>query len=97
MPLFYCMFDEDLSVFFKSEHGSQFVHQKSGRIFNGIIDSEYVEINEISGNAPVITCTTEDAKSFARGDVIEHGAKLYKFILSEPDGTGVSRLILQDA
>lgn len=90
------MFNEDLSVFFDhEEHGDQFVIQKSGLIFNGQFENEYIDTNDISGSAPVITCATKDAECLSRGDIIERGEELYKFIYAEPDGTGVSRLILE--
>ena len=96
MPLFYCMFEEDLSVFFDPDAtGDQLIHQRLGRIFNGVLDRDYIESNDISGFAPVITCATADSEGFERGDVIERGAERYRYIYAEPDGTGVSRLILE--
>lgn len=98
MPLFYLMFSEDLTPFFDDEFaGDQLVIQKTGAIFNGIFDRDYIDTNEIQGFAPVITCATVDASGLQRGDVIERGKELYKFIYEEPDGTGVSRLILESA
>ncbi len=90
------MFEEDLSAFFdKDGLGDQFVIQKNGLIIEGIIENEYVEINEMSGQNPVLTCASADLVSLERGDVIEFGSKQYRFILEEPDGTGVSRAILE--
>lgn len=77
--------------------GDTLTIQKSGKIIYGLLDREYVEVNDISGFGPVITCLSEDAEGLKRGDFIKHGIDKYKFILEEQDGTGVSRLILEDA
>lgn len=69
----------------------------SGKIFYGILDRDYVEALEMSGFSPVITCLTEDVTGLVRGDLLKHGTDKYTFIFEEPDGTGVSRLILEDA
>ncbi len=90
------MLEEDLDIFFnEDEHATQFVIQKSGEIFSGILDKDYVDTGDISGFAPVITCASSDLTGLARNDLIEHGGTIYRFILEEPDGTGVSRAILE--
>lgn len=92
------MFDEDLDAFFEDdEHGDMFIIQKNGETFNGIFDNEYVSPGDISGSEPVIVCKTEDVENLQRNDVLERGSDLYTFILQEPDGTGVSRVILESA
>lgn len=98
MPLFYCMFNEDLTPFFDPAFGGdQLIIQKNGRVFNGVFERDFVDTNEIQGFAPVITCPTADATGLQRGDVIERGKERYRFVYEEPDGTGVSRLILESA
>lgn len=77
--------------------GDTLTIQKSGKIIYGLLERDYVESNDISGFGPVVTCLSEDVKGLSRGDLIKHGTDKYKFILEEPDGTGVSRLILEDA
>lgn len=77
--------------------GESLIIQRTGEIFSGVFGKDYIDTNDISGFAPVITCSTADAKNLRRDDIIERGKELYKFIYEEPDGTGVSRLILQNA
>lgn len=100
MPLFLFMFTEDLTAFFDpDELGEQFIILKNGETLNGVLENDYIETNEIQGYAPVITCATADAVTLARNDELEHfeTREKYKFILGQPDGTGVSRLILEKA
>lgn len=89
------MFNEDLDAFLNvDEHGDHFVIQRSGKVIRGIIDRDYVETNGIAAYEPVITCKTSDVKYFERGDHIEYGKSIFKYVYSQPDGTGMSRLIL---
>ena len=88
---------EDLKTVPFDALGEPFIIQKNNAIFSGIFEKEYVDTNEISGFKPVITCATEDAQLLSRGDIIERGNELYTFILQEPDGTGISRVILENA
>lgn len=94
------MFKEDLSAFFNpDELGDQFIILKNGQTFSGLLENDFIDTNQIQGYAPVVTCATADAETLARDDELEHfeTGKKYKFILQEPDGTGVSRLILEAA
>lgn len=89
------MFTENLDVFFNiDEHADQFVIQKNGEVFRGVIDEDYVETLDTASYQPVITCKTKDVEQLERGDIIEHGKKLYKYIYEQKDRTGVSELIL---
>lgn len=91
------MFEEDLSAFLNvEEHADEIVVRKNNRIINGIIDKEYIETNDMQGYNPVLTCKTLDLSSLTRGDIIERGKEIYTFIYQEPDGTGMSRVILEE-
>jgi len=90
------MFEEDLTLFFeKDELADEIVIRKSGEIIVGMIENDYVDIDSISGSNPVLVCATSDLYGLRRGDIIEHGSIAYVFIKDEPDGTGVSRAILE--
>jgi len=63
-----------------------------------IFDNEYLEGLGTETRQPVLTCATEDAEARS---VTRKGAQFpdiegnaYKVIRHEPDGTGMSRLIL---
>lgn len=89
------MFDEDLTAFLNTdEHANEIVLQSSGKIISGIIDKEYVETNEMQSYQPVLTCRTEDINTLSRGDLLEDGKTIYKFIYQEADGTGISKAVL---
>lgn len=92
------MFDEDFSVFFNpDELSDQFVLRKDGRVIDGILDREYIDTNDVSGYAPILVCRTDQLYNIKREDIIEHLDDVYRFIKQEPDGTGVSRVILEQA
>lgn len=89
------MFSEDLDAFLDvDEHADYFVIQRSGKVIRGIIDREYVETAGMASYEPVITCKTSDVDYLKRNDLIEYGKSVFKFIYSQPDGTGMSRLVL---
>ena len=68
---------------------------------NGILEVELVEIQigemPIIGNKPVFTCATADLPALSREMSVVINAKSYKLVKPEPDGTGVTRLILDEA
>lgn len=88
---------DDLNAITTEVLGDPVVIQKNGYVFHGLLEKDYVETGDISGFSPVLTCLSSDSESLVRNDLLEIEQKLYLFILEEPDGTGVSRLILEDA
>jgi len=90
------MFKEDFTAFFNTEeHADHIIVQRSGEIIHGIIEKEYIETNDISGYKPVLICQSKELENVKRGDVLELGKTLYRFINGEPDGTGVSQSMLE--
>lgn len=90
------MFEEDFTAFFNTEeHADHIIVQRSGEIIHGIIEKEYIETNDISGYKPVLICQSKELENVKRGDILELGKTLYRFINSEPDGTGVNQSMLE--
>jgi len=99
-------FVEDLSAFIDEDDfgisatltPSAYPHPSSKTATLSVIfDMQYVEAGNISGNRPVLTCST--ANLAAAG--IDVGARVtvlgneYVVKVIEPDGTGISVLILE--
>ena len=99
MPLFYCMLTEDLSVFFNAdEHGVECVILDTQDIITGIFDKPYSDALDIQGFSPSLTCASVDVadKALSRGARIDiPGEAVYRVATFEPDGTGVTRIILE--
>lgn len=91
------MFKEDLSVFFDAdEHGVEVILE-NGDIFTGNFDREYLEVLDMQGRSPVLTCPTVDAARLKRNAPLEIEGAIYLFKYAEPDGTGVSIVFLEEA
>lgn len=64
----------------------------------GIFDDSYHAVNEVTGEvattAPQFTCRTSDVTSVIQGTVITINSIAYKVINIQPDGTGLTVLIL---
>ena len=87
-------FTEDLSVFLSTSDFA--VSCSLGLVtINGILDNEYIEINEVSTLSPVLVVKTADVSTAVEGDAITVDDVSYKIITKESDGTGMTRCILQ--
>ncbi len=66
---------------------------------NGIFDNEHllVEGGEVgvSGTVPMFLCRTSDVTSIVYGDVVTIDSNDYKVVDQQPDGTGMTLLILE--
>jgi len=97
------MFTEDLDAFLDSdEHATAGSYNAgSGAVtIYGIYDKEYIDINAggrtpIAGNMPVFLCKTSDVASDPVEDAITISGTAYTVIAAEPDGTGMTKLILR--
>ena len=67
----------------------------------GILEVELVETQlgdmPIIGNKPVFTCATATLPALSRGLSIVISGTSYKLVKPEHDGTGVTRLIMEEA
>ena len=75
------------------------VSSKSVRL-NGILDKAYIETNNIEGYRPVVTFSSADILGVAHGAMVRSDPDGtytdYKVVVIEPDGTGLTTLILQE-
>lgn len=68
--------------------------------FQAIFDNEFVESEAepgVEGRQPVLTCRTSDVGELEirKGSHVTIGAEVYRVQRHEPDGTGMSRLVLR--
>lgn len=65
----------------------------------GIFDKAFFEIVgdlvAADSNQPVIVCRTIDVAGAERNSMVEIGADTYKVVGVEPDGTGITLLLLE--
>ena len=62
----------------------------------GIFDNEYVTaLGLVDGTHPVFLASSSAVTSAAQGDPITVGGVSYRIARIEPDGTGMTRLILE--
>jgi hypothetical protein len=63
----------------------------------GIFDATYADPLGMAGNQPVLTVASEDLPSVAVGQAVVLNATAYTVQAIEPDGTGITTLILRRA
>ena len=98
------MFDEPISEFFGTDDFAEVAtYTPSGGTpvtVNGIFDLEYVDIDlggiPIAGLKAVFTCATDDIPGGSEGDAISVRGVDYTIMVCQPDGTGVTKLILEE-
>lgn len=63
----------------------------------GIFDSAYVDVFETTGTRPALLCRSSDVTlySIARGTSVVINGSTYIVRNLEPDGTGLTRLVLE--
>lgn len=61
----------------------------------GIFDSDYVDPLGTVSNSPVLVCASASVSAATRGSVVVVGAVTYAVRDIQPDGTGVTVLILE--
>lgn len=69
-----------------------------GNSLDGIFDNEYISALDMTGTQPVFLCRSSDAAlySITRGSVLVINGTSYTVQNSEPDGTGITKLVLSD-
>ncbi len=88
------MFDEDLSLFFRTEEFAVTV-QIDGASINGILSDEFVEVNFVETKATTFTYRKAD-KEVAVDSLLVNGTNSYLVKSMQADGTGLMKLILQE-
>lgn len=91
---------DDLSAFFDENHFAVDATWK-GCAVRGIFDNEFaeVEVGEVAveGTQPRFMCKTSDVVALVADEDFTVGGVTYKTIRQEPDGTGISLVILRKA
>jgi len=95
----------DLNVFFSSGDfgllGTYVLNGGATSTFNGLQDNEFLEVDPMSGVGvvsaePRFVCKSADIPSAAApGDAITISSVSYKIRVIQPDGTGVTTLVLE--
>lgn len=67
-----------------------------GQAVLGIFDDAYADPLGVSGSTPVLRLPTASVGSASFGDSVTVGATSYTIAGMEPDGTGLTRLRLQE-
>lgn len=72
-----------------------------GEAFGGIFEADYIDPLGMSGSQPSLECLSADVSTAAHGSavVVTYKAVVtsYTVATSKPDGTGMTRLLLQEA
>jgi|TARA_Y100000289_G_scaffold41463_1_gene41095 hypothetical protein len=94
---------QDLENFFDTEtHGSTatVTINGTGSSISVIINKEYFAIAgesvDVDGTQPVVTCRSSDVTGIDTDDTITIDSVTYNIVNIQPDGTGITVLILQD-
>ena len=90
------MFTEDLTDFLDpDDFAVQAVYL--GQNVNGILDREFVMVLDMEAEHPTFTCRAADVSNAAHGDAITVNSTAYTVVGLQPDGTGITKLILQES
>lgn len=94
---------QDLENFFDTEtHGTTatVTINGTGSSISVIINKEYFAIAgesvDVDGTQPVVTCRSSDVTGIDTADTITIDSVTYNIVNIQPDGTGITVLILQD-
>lgn len=95
------MFTEDLSTFFNATSGFAQTVTVAGQSVAAIFDNAGtlgdVGMLGMTSTAPMLTLATADVPATPIGATVVVGAISYLVAAHEPDGTGISRLMLESA
>lgn len=88
----------DLDELFDTDEFAIEVTLTGGTKINGIFDDEFRGVNiqdgEIRTTAPQVLCKSSDVSGVALGNTVTINSIAYKVIERQPDGTGLTTLIL---
>lgn len=88
------MFAEDLSVFMDTDDFAV-TATVDGSSVEGILGNEFVLVDFIESKKPTFDCATADVVGVAHGGTVTVGSDTYKVRGIQPDGTGMTKLILE--
>jgi hypothetical protein len=89
---------ENLDIFFNTNHFATEVTIGSSTI-KGIFDNMHYGVDspsyfEVSTSEPVLTVKSSDITTLQRGDSVTINSQAYRVHDIQPDGTGISRVLL---
>lgn len=74
--------------------GGQLIRHIGGE-FWAIFDNDFIVSGDVESRVPALTARTIDAVSMTRESVVELGSASYRVKSVQPDGTGMTILILK--
>lgn len=77
--------------------GAQRVYIGDAQVW-AIFDNGYFEVTDTPGvetRQPFLTCRTSDLSELQKDSTVEIGSESYRVRRHEPDGTGMSRVLLK--
>lgn len=86
----------NLTSFFNTQEFATLANIE-GLAVSGIFDRQYVEYADIAGNHPTFLCPSEAASTIELGDEIRINKQPYTIAAIQPDGTGLTLLVLHEA
>lgn len=88
------MFAEDLATFFtEAVFGS--AATLDGVAVKGIFDNAYIDVMGIASRSPTFTLPTASVGASTQTSVLVVGGTTYRVTSLQPDGTGVTTLLLE--
>lgn len=78
-------------------HLSNVTATVGGVSVSGIFDDAYLDPLGIAGSQPSLLCASADVSGAAQGSAVVVNAVSYTVGSIQPDGTGMTRLLLQEA
>jgi hypothetical protein len=87
---------QNLTPFFNTQEFATLA-MIGGLAVSGVFDRLYVEYADITGNHPTFLCPSEQISHIELGDEITINQKSYTIAAIQPDGTGLTLLVLHEA
>ena len=88
------MFTEDLTPFFNTAELAT-AATLDGAAVSGIFDNAYAEAFDMATRAPMFTLPSASAAAATQASVLVVGGVSYRVTSVQPDGTGVTTLMLE--
>ena len=87
---------DDIDVFVDTETGFAVDAIIGDSTVSGVFDAAYAERLNTAGTAPVFLCRSADVAAVEQGDPVTIDGVEYEVAGIEPDGTGMTTLVLED-
>jgi len=86
----------DYSAFFNTDDFGVAGTYDGSTTVNGILDSDYVEIAGVEAKRPVFMCLASDVSGVVHGKTLTANSTSYVVRGVQPDGTGLTMLVLEE-